>query len=134
MKESRSSRDKKQKKKKTNKDDEKSSRKIQKKAKKKEKKRREKELKKQIKLLKNRDKKKQETVPETLKEETEIEEDCGPSIGKQNYIEIESIIFVSRNAFADLMNRAKCPETKEQWELRQSVIKRVVDPETGRTR
>lgn len=32
------------------------------------------------------------------------------------------------------MNRAKCPETKEQWEHRQSHIKRVVDPETGRTR
>lgn len=32
------------------------------------------------------------------------------------------------------MNRAKCPETKEQWDKRQSLIKRVVDPETGRTR
>lgn len=32
------------------------------------------------------------------------------------------------------MNRAKCPETKEQWDKRQSQIKRVVDPETGRTR
>lgn len=32
------------------------------------------------------------------------------------------------------MNRAKCPETKEQWEHRQSQIRRVVDPETGRIR
>lgn len=41
---------------------------------------------------------------------------------------------MSISMFTELMNRAKCPETKEQWELRQSQIKRVVDPETGRTR
>lgn len=35
----------------------------------------------------------------------------------------------------DLMNtRARAPETREQYEARQSVIRRVVDPETGRAR
>lgn len=34
----------------------------------------------------------------------------------------------------DLMNRAKCPETKAEYEHRQSQIRRVVDPETGRVR
>ncbi|XP_053679430.1 ADP-ribosylation factor-like protein 6-interacting protein 4 [Anopheles nili] len=35
----------------------------------------------------------------------------------------------------DLMNRkARAPETREEYEARQSIIRRVVDPETGRTR
>lgn len=32
------------------------------------------------------------------------------------------------------MNRAKCPETKAEYDHRQSKITRVVDPETGRIR
>lgn len=32
------------------------------------------------------------------------------------------------------MNRAKCPETKAEYDHRQSKISRVVDPETGRIR
>lgn len=31
-------------------------------------------------------------------------------------------------------NKQKAPETKEEYEKRQSIIRRVVDPETGRTR
>lgn len=31
-------------------------------------------------------------------------------------------------------NKHKAPETKEEYEKRQSVIRRVVDPESGRTR
>lgn len=35
----------------------------------------------------------------------------------------------------DLMNtQARAPETREQYEARQAVVRRVVDPETGRTR
>lgn len=35
----------------------------------------------------------------------------------------------------DLMNRkAMAPETREEYEARQSILRRVVDPETGRTR
>ncbi|XP_055535504.1 ADP-ribosylation factor-like protein 6-interacting protein 4 [Wyeomyia smithii] len=30
--------------------------------------------------------------------------------------------------------KARAPETKEQYEARQSVLRRIVDPETGRTR
>lgn len=32
------------------------------------------------------------------------------------------------------MNRAKCPETKAEYDHRQNQIKRVVDQETGRIR
>ena len=33
------------------------------------------------------------------------------------------------------MNRkAMAPETREEYEARQSILRRVVDPETGRTR
>lgn len=32
------------------------------------------------------------------------------------------------------MNRAKCPQTKAEYDHIQSKIKRVVDPETGRIR
>lgn len=31
-------------------------------------------------------------------------------------------------------NKLKAPETREEYEKRQSVIRRVIDPETGRTR
>lgn len=31
-------------------------------------------------------------------------------------------------------NKHKAPETREEYEKRQSIIRRVVDPETGRTR
>lgn len=32
------------------------------------------------------------------------------------------------------MNRAKCPETKAEYDHRQNQMKRVLDPETGRIR
>lgn len=47
---------------------------------------------------------------------------------------LELIVHFSFDRKLDLMNRAKCPETKEQWDKKQSHIRRVVDPETGRTR
>lgn len=31
-------------------------------------------------------------------------------------------------------NKAKAPETKEEYEKRQSIIRRVIDPDTGRSR
>lgn len=35
----------------------------------------------------------------------------------------------------DLMNRkARAPETREEYEARQAIVRRVVDPETGRSR
>lgn len=128
--------DKKEKKQKSHKDDKRSERKIRKKAKKKEKKKREKRLKEQMKSVK-----KVETVvskPETALPilepvHDEVVEDCGPSIGKFSAA-FRRTSLDSIGAISDLMNRAKCPETKEQWDKRQSQIKRVVDPETGRTR
>lgn len=130
--------DKKEKKKKSHKDEKRSERKIRKKAKK-EKKKREKRLKEQLKSAK-----KAETVvskPEpaaVVPVQEENEEDCGPPIGKFGRIQYWSKRFhvyrLPHQQNADLMNRAKCPETKEQWDKRQSQIKRVVDPETGRTR
>lgn len=70
----------------------------------------------------------------------EVDEFCGPSIGMDaiwNWIEVCTKPFhvnVIRLFSADLMNRAKCPETKAEYDHRQSQIKRVVDPETGRIR
>lgn len=35
----------------------------------------------------------------------------------------------------DLMNtRARAPETREEYEARQAIVRRVLDPETGRSR
>lgn len=129
--------DKKEKKKKSHKDDKRSERKIRKKAKK-EKKKREKRLKEQMKSAKKAERlvPKPETAPALPVVNDEDDEDCGPPIGK-----FGCHLFRKQNTNRyffpfnpDLMNRAKCPETKEQWDKRQSQIKRVVDPETGRTR
>lgn len=66
------------------------------------------------------------------------DEFCGPSIGMRFIIRmirsIEDIQLKLKSMFADLMNRAKCPETKAEYDHRQSKITRVVDPETGRIR
>lgn len=42
------------------------------------------------------------------------------------------MILVSR--LVDLMNRGNRPETKDEYDKRQSHIRRVEDPETGRIR
>lgn len=45
----------------------------------------------------------------------------------------EQILPENKNIL-DLMNRAKCPETKAEYDHRQNQMKRVLDPETGRIR
>lgn len=58
---------------------------------------------------------------------------CGPSIG--NGIGTCCLVKIFINFYiSDLMNRAKCPETKAEYDHRQNQIKRVVDKETGRIR
>lgn len=45
-------------------------------------------------------------------------------------------IFSKCSLFVDLMEKSKAmaPMTKEEWEKRQSVVRRVLDEETGRYR
>lgn len=48
---------------------------------------------------------------------------------------IPSIRTIIENSnFPGLMNRGSRPETKAEYDKRQSLIKRVHDPETGRIR
>lgn len=68
----------------------------------------------------------------------ESDDYCGPPIGMMSIFagffkwdfKSSSVL----NQLSDLMNRAKCPETKAEYDHRQNQMKRVVDPETGRIR
>ena len=79
---------------------------------------RQKRVKKRLKKLKKQEKKVGETSSNITPSAPSTEDsvaDCGPSI-----------VLMDR--------KTKAPETKEEYEKRQSVIRKVVDAETGRTR
>lgn len=71
-------------------------------------------------------------VQETTNENVVKEEDCGPPICKLQLQLLCSKIFSLK--FLGLMNRGSRPETKAEYDKRQSRIQRVQDPETGRIR
>ncbi|XP_046967472.1 ADP-ribosylation factor-like protein 6-interacting protein 4 [Vanessa cardui] len=95
-----------------------------------------KKLRKLKKKLKKEQKKTEKILKKKLKEEKKKlkkkkQEDRGQSIDSEHKIE-ES----SADIPLELMERSKAmaPMTKEEWEKRQSIVRRVQDEETGRYR